>query len=118
MKIIRDLSIGTVAIVGFAAFIFLKYETGVTQLEKANSLCSLFYSSGYYISDQMIARFDPTQGHYAEDGGALLGRFCFFGLSHLNGGVNWSWGYNQTQIFNNNEYQYQLKLRNAKTNQD
>ncbi|MCX8514926.1 MAG: hypothetical protein ORN24_05100 [Burkholderiales bacterium] len=113
MKFIRDLSIGTIVVVGVITIVGYKYFSGETKLEKANNLCSLFYGTGNYVSKEVVERFDPTQAHYAEGAGAFLGRLCFFGISHLNGAVNWSWGYDQTQLFNHSEYQYQLKLKNA-----
>ncbi|MBY0380193.1 MAG: hypothetical protein K2P99_07330 [Burkholderiales bacterium] len=117
MKFIRELPVGTIVIVALITIICYKYFSGSTKLEKANNLCSIFYDSSRYIGSEIIDRFNPTKSHYSEEAGAYVGQMCFYGISHLNGGVNSSWNYQNTQLFNTNDTMYKArkeKEKNAK----
>ncbi len=103
-SIIHSFSLPMIILIGILGYCLVKYSEGTDKLSKANSLCAINYSTGNFLDKDLLGKFDPTLGKWTNQAFKYFGQACFYTITHINGEFDSKTKWEQTQMFNSNEY--------------
>lgn len=86
---------------------FVHIYEGNSKLDMANRSCDVFYWVGKYTNKEITSGFTTSESEsykYSEAVGSDLGQACFWASARLFKAVNPDLSYENTQLFNSNEY--------------
>jgi hypothetical protein len=101
--IIHSFSLAMMIIIAILGYCLFKYSEGFDKISKANSLCSINYSMGKFMDNNLLGKFDPILGQWTNQVFKYLGQACFYTITHLNGAFDSKIKWDQTQIYNTHE---------------